>query len=90
MKILIKNGRVLDPAQNIDDVMDVFVQNGMISEIGQDLDLDDLEELEIIDATDKIVCPGFIDMHVHLREQVRVRRQKAALQRLLVCPTPIR
>ena len=68
MNILIKNGRVLDPAQKIDDVMDVFVQDGLISEIGQNLGLDDLEELEIIDAAGKVVCPGLIDMHVHLRE----------------------
>ncbi len=68
MNILIKNGRVLDPAQKIDDVMDVFVQDGLISEIGQNLGLDDLEELEIIDAAGKVICPGLIDMHVHLRE----------------------
>lgn len=68
MRILIKNGRVLDPARQIDEVADVFVQDGMISEIGRDLGLDDLEDLEIIDATGKVVCPGLIDMHVHLRE----------------------
>ncbi len=67
MRLLIKNGRVIDPANNIDRVTDIFVENGVISEIGVDTELDGLE-MEVIDATGKTVAPGLVDMHVHLRE----------------------
>ena len=67
MKILIKNGHVIDPANGIDEVTDIFIENGVISEIGEDKDLTGVE-MEIIDATGKIVAPGLVDMHVHLRE----------------------
>ena len=65
MKLLIKGGRVIDPANEINDLMDVLIEDGRIKEVGQDLTGDDAE---IIDAQGKLVCPGFIDMHVHLRE----------------------
>ena len=65
MTILIKNGRLVDPSQGIDKVCDVFVEEGKVSKIGKDLK----EKAKIeIDATGKIVAPGFIDMHTHLRE----------------------
>ena len=67
MKLLIKGGRVIDPRNNIDKVTDVFIENGVISEIGTDHDLDGLD-LTIIDAEGKIVAPGLVDMHCHLRE----------------------
>lgn len=67
MKILIKNGHVIDPANGIDEVTDIFIDNGVISEIGVDPDLAGVE-MEVIDATGKIVAPGLVDMHVHLRE----------------------
>lgn len=65
MKLLIKGGRVVDPANDIDAVMDVMIEDGLIKAIEVNiLDRDGI----IIDAAGKIVCPGFIDMHVHLRE----------------------
>ena len=67
MKLLIKNGHVIDPANGIDEVTNIFVENGVISEVGVDNDLDGLD-IEIIDASGKIVAPGLVDMHVHLRE----------------------
>lgn len=67
MKLLIKNGRVIDPANGIDKVTDIFIENGIISEVGVDPDLEGLE-IQIIDAAGKIVAPGLVDMHVHLRE----------------------
>lgn len=67
MKILIKGGRVIDPRNNIDKVTDVFIDKGVISEIGTDHDLDGLD-ITVIDATGKIVAPGLVDMHCHLRE----------------------
>ena len=64
MSILIKNGRVLDPANNIDAVMDVLIENGIIVKTGQNLQ----STADIIDAKNMWVTPGLIDMHVHLRD----------------------
>lgn len=68
MKCLIKNGHVIDPANSIDDVMDVFISGDKIDKIGKKLDI---KSDKIIDAGNKIISPGFIDMHVHLREPGR-------------------
>ena len=67
MKILIKNGHIIDPANGIDEVTDLLVDNGVIAEIGKNYDLDGIE-MQIIDAEGMIVAPGLVDMHVHLRE----------------------
>ena len=64
-KLVIKNGRVVDPAQNLDRIADVAIENGTIREIAADIDT---TGAEIFDATGLVVAPGFIDMHVHLRE----------------------
>ena len=66
MNLLIKNGRVIDPSQGLDDVADLFVENGVVKEIGKGLQLPD--GAEVIDASGKYVVPGLIDMHVHLRD----------------------
>jgi dihydroorotase len=65
MKLLIKGGRVIDPANNINAVMDVLINNGKIAAIKKDMPE---EGASVLDARGKLVCPGFIDMHVHLRE----------------------
>ena len=62
--ILIKHGRVIDPANNIDEVCDVWVENGKVAGVGKF----DGQAAQTIDAKGLIVCPGLIDMHVHLRE----------------------
>lgn len=67
MKI-IKGGYVIDPKNNIYGVFDIFIQDGKIREIAPEIKKDGVEE---IDASGKYVCPGFIDMHVHLREPGR-------------------
>lgn len=64
-KILIKGGRVISPAQKLDDTCDVLIEKGKISAIGKDLDA---QGAEIIDADGKIVTPGLVDIHVHLRD----------------------
>jgi dihydroorotase len=66
MNLLIKNGRVIDPSQKIDDTLDVVVENGLVKEIGKALKVP--TGAETIDATGKYVVPGLIDMHVHLRD----------------------
>jgi dihydroorotase len=63
--LLIKNGRLLDPASKTDARHDVLLHGGRITRIGPDLSVSDAE---IFDATDLIVAPGFIDLHCHLRE----------------------
>lgn len=65
MRLLVKGGRVIDPVNDLDQVMDVLIEDGFISDIGVNIDA---VGAEVIDASAKIVCPGFIDMHVHLRE----------------------
>jgi dihydroorotase len=65
MKLLIKNGRVVDPESQTDDQLDVLIDNGKISEISKNIDMNVQRSL---DATGLVVAPGFIDMHVHLRE----------------------
>lgn len=67
MKILIKGGRIIDPRNNTDCVTDILIDKNVICEIGTDLDPDGLE-IEIIDASGKIVAPGLVDMHCHLRD----------------------
>ncbi len=63
-KLLIQNGRVIDPSQEIDRVTNLLVAAGRIVAY----DASPGEEATVIDATNKIVAPGLIDMHVHLRE----------------------
>jgi dihydroorotase len=64
--VLVRNGRLVDPSQPLDALRDVRIAGGTIVEIGERLAPRDGEE--IFDATGAIVAPGFIDMHVHLRE----------------------
>lgn len=67
MRILIKGGRVIDPQNGLDAKLDVYIENGVISEIGEGLDYGGLEN-DILDAGGMIVAPGLVDMHCHLRE----------------------
>jgi dihydroorotase len=66
MSLLIKNGHVVDPASSTDAVQDVLIANGRVERVGHDLPRE--AATTVLDATGKIVCPGFIDIHVHLRE----------------------
>jgi dihydroorotase len=64
-KLLIKNGRVIDPASGRDEVADLLIKGGLIVRIGPDLHA---TGAIAFDATGLVVSPGFIDLHVHLRE----------------------
>jgi dihydroorotase len=66
MSILIRGGRVLDPANSLDSVQDLLLQDGKVTKLGSKLTAP--PGATVIDAAGKAVCPGFIDMHVHLRE----------------------
>jgi len=65
VKLLIKNGRVIDPASGTDDTLDILIERGKIVDIKTKIDGDGPK---IIDASRLVVAPGFIDIHTHLRE----------------------
>ena len=65
MKILIKNGRVVDPSQKMDKVCDIYIKDGKVVLIGKNIQRN---ADEVFDATGLVVIPGLIDVHTHLRE----------------------
>jgi len=65
VKLLIKNGRVIDPSSETDDTLDILIEKGKIVEIKAKIEN---KEAKVIDASRLVVAPGFIDMHVHLRD----------------------
>ncbi len=70
VNLVLRNGRVIDPAGGLDAFADVLIENGIIVDIGTKIEIgsDRLRQLEEIDASGKWIVPGLIDMHVHLRE----------------------
>src|SRR5262245_35855060 len=68
MRLLIKNGRVVDPSQRFDAQADLLIEDGKIAQMASNIDLRDVE---IFDARGLIVAPGLIDLHTHLREPGR-------------------
>ena len=64
--ILIKGGRIIDPGQGIDRIADLLVENGVVR--GMDESIAAPKATRVIDAVGLVVCPGFIDLHCHLRE----------------------
>ena len=97
MTILIKGGRILDPATKTDDVMDLFIEDGVITKRGKNIKK---KAEKTIDAKGLYVMPGLVDMHVHLRDQdllIRgmlkqkpVPQQEADIPRYLQCQIPSR
>ncbi|TLM97692.1 MAG: dihydroorotase, partial [Actinobacteria bacterium] len=65
MALLLKNGRVIDPAVGLDEVADIVIRDGVIVEIGKDLSI---PKGETVECAEKIVLPGLVDVHTHLRE----------------------
>ena len=62
--LLIKSGRVIDPAQNIDDKLDIAISGDKIAKVAKDIPSE--ESQRVVDARDKIVTPGLIDLHCHV------------------------
>ena len=76
MKRLLKGGRVVDPLNGIDGVRDILIDGERIARVGADLPVDGATVVEIADGL--VVCPGFIDMHVHLREPGQEHKETVA------------
>jgi len=76
MKKLLKGGRVIDPVNGIDGVHDVLLDGDRIELVGRDLPVDGATVVEL--PSDLVVCPGFIDMHVHLREPGQEHKETVA------------
>ncbi len=65
MKLLFQGGRIVDPSQDLDGRADLLVENGTVARIGK---IARNKSWEVVDASGLILAPGFVDMHVHLRE----------------------
>ena len=65
MKLLIRQGRFVDPVSGIGGVMDILVEDGRVAVLGSNLQDD---EAQVLDATGLVMCAGLVDMHVHLRD----------------------
>ncbi len=75
MSILIRGGQVVDPANNINAVMDILIENNKISQVAKNIKA---SAQKVIEAAGKIVAPGIVDMHVHLREPGREDKETVA------------
>jgi dihydroorotase len=75
MRLVLKGGRVIDPSQGIDDRLDVLVEDSHVQKVGKRFDT---RGARIIDVTGRLVCPGFIDLHCHLREPGREDKETIA------------
>src|SRR5947209_183003 len=95
--LLITGGRVIDPASRFDALADVLIVEDKIAAIGPDPSSQAPVDAQKLDAGGRIVCPGLIDLHVHLREPGRRQRKRSRparpprregdSRRSFVCPT---
>jgi dihydroorotase len=74
--ILIRGGRVIDPASGRDELTDLLLDGGVVRDIGRNLGNPD--GVRVLDATGMVVAPGLIDVHVHLREPGQEERETIA------------
>ncbi len=77
MSLLVKNARILDPAEKLDALGSLLVVEGVVMAIGAEAERDPLAVAadEILDAGGKLLTPGFIDLHVHFREPGQTRKE---------------
>ncbi len=74
MGILIRQGRVVDAASNTDRIQDLYIENGLIQAIGEDLEQTKPED-RVIEAKGLLVMPGIVDLHVHLRDPGQTQKE---------------
>jgi dihydroorotase len=75
MRLLVRGGRIVDPAREVDETGDVLLADGLVADVGAKLSA---RGAEVLDAQGLVVCPGFIDVHVHLREPGREDKETIA------------
>ncbi len=70
MRLLIANGKLIDPANRLNTILDLLIVDGKIAKVGAKLSetYDGAKDAQVIDADGKLVVPGFIDLHTHFRE----------------------
>ena len=68
MKLLLRGGRIIDPSQQLDDQMDLLIEGRTIAGLGKALRAGGESDLTILELKGKLVVPGLVDMHTHLRE----------------------
>jgi dihydroorotase len=79
MKRLLKGGRVVDPASGIDGIFDLLIDGDRIAQVGRDLPASLTAGGEVLEIpSGLVICPGFIDMHVHLREPGQEHKETVA------------
>lgn len=78
MKVLLKNGRLIDPAAGVDAEVDILIEEGKIAEISGVINKNTAADAETINASGLIISPGFIDIHVHLREPGQEHKETIA------------
>src|ERR1043165_4794450 len=76
--LLLTGGRVIDPANSLDAAADVLIRDGRIAVVGQDAGRQAPPDVEELDVSGLIVCPGLIDLHVHLREPGQTAKETMA------------
>ncbi|MFB3915207.1 MAG: dihydroorotase [Terriglobales bacterium] len=76
--LLIRGGRVIDPAQSLDAQMDVLLRGGRVAELQAPGKIKPAADTDILDANGLVVAPGFIDLHVHLREPGQAHKESIA------------
>src|SRR3989475_5610039 len=76
--ILLTGGRVIDPANQFDAVADVLILDGKVAALARDAASQAPADIERMDVTGFVVCPGLIDLHVHLREPGQTAKETIA------------
>src|SRR5260370_29757789 len=74
MNLLITNGRVIDPSQELDAKLDVLIEDGLVSRVDRRIK----SSVPVFDAAGLVVAPGFIDLHTHLREPGQEHKETIA------------
>src|SRR5829696_8845078 len=76
--LLLTGGRIIDPANQFDAVADLLLHNGKVAALGPNAAAQSPQDVERIDAEGLVVCPGLIDLHVHLREPGQTAKENMA------------